>query len=183
MEAVQLEQNRRTQADLYGQDLRSLFGRLIEALGLTQARLAATIGVSAPMLSQLMSAHRVKIGNPATVQRIHELASLADDVESGRVARGDLVIRLKEVRTSTAILTRSTVDSVAPDGPADAVPAAAVVAAVRDLLRAVASGRELEEVADAIAGAHPGLAEFIRVYGVGRRGEALAHYGRHEHLS
>lgn len=182
MEAAQLERNRRTQAGLYGQDLRGLFGHLVKVLGLTQTQLAITIGVSAPMLSQLMSAHRVKIGNPAVVQRVQVLTSLADDVEAGRVTRDELAVRLDDARTLSGIIARSTTGPAARDGATDAVPAAAVVAAVRHLLRAVASGRELEEVAETLSSGHPGLAELIRVYGVGPHDEAMAHYDRHAHL-
>lgn len=179
METEQLERNRRTQADLYGQDLRSLLGHVIRALGLTQAQLASTIGVSAPMLSQLMSAHRVKIGNPAALQRIHALADLAGEADAGRVGPTELASRLDEVRAFSGNFTRPSTDV---NLPAD-VPAAVVVTAVRNLLRAVASGYELHEVSRALAGDHPGLAELIRVYGVGRHEDALAHFDRYGNLS
>lgn len=179
MDAEQLERNREAQAELYGEALGPLFRRLNAAFGLTQAQLAATIGVSAPMLSQLMSAQRVKIGNPAVIQRIHAISSLAADVSAGRVAADDVARRLDEVRGFSGVLTRTSADA-APAEPKG--EAADVVWAVRSLFRAVASGQELEDVANAIGADHPGLAELIRVYGVGRRDDALAHYARHEHL-
>ena len=168
MEPVQLERNRRTQADLYGQDLRSLFGRLIEALGLTQARLAATIGVSAPMLSQLMSAQRVKIGNPAVLHRLQMLGDLCDDVEQGRLGPATVPQRLEEIAGTAANLARSTQIAALTDP-------AATARVVQDLLRATDSAEELLHAAALLETRHPRIAEVLRVYGAGRTDEAVEH--------
>lgn len=69
--------NRQTQRELYGEPIADIVGRITSALGLTQGRLAEVIGLSAPMLSQLVSARRVKIGNPAVLARLQSLADLA----------------------------------------------------------------------------------------------------------
>lgn len=69
--------NRQTQRELYGEPIADIVGRITSALGLTQGRLAEVIGLSAPMLSQLVSARRVKIGNPAVLGRLQSLADLA----------------------------------------------------------------------------------------------------------
>ena len=61
------EANLAQQRMLYGEPLADTTARVMTALGLTQAKLAQVLQISAPMLSQLISAHRVKIGNPAVV--------------------------------------------------------------------------------------------------------------------
>ena len=76
MDAAQQEATARArelQRNWYGEPLGALFRKLIDDLGLNQARLAGVLGLSAPMLSQLMSGQRAKIGNPAVVQRVQAL--------------------------------------------------------------------------------------------------------------
>lgn len=91
VDAVQQEATARArelQRSWYGEPLGALFRRLIDDLGLNQARLAAVLGLSAPMLSQLMSGQRAKIGNPAVVQRVQALQDLAGQVADGSVSAG-----------------------------------------------------------------------------------------------
>jgi hypothetical protein len=80
-----LVENRERQRELYGAPLGDRVRRLTGALGISQARLARTLGISPAMLSQLVSARRVKIGDPAVLarmlmldQRCHGLRSPAD---------------------------------------------------------------------------------------------------------
>src|SRR4051812_50089730 len=87
MDAAQQEATARArelQRNWYGEPLGALFRKLIDDLGLNQARLAGVLGLSAPMLSQLMSGQRAKIGNPAVVQRVQLLQDLAGQVAGGR---------------------------------------------------------------------------------------------------
>ena len=63
---------------MYGENWADRFGRLLRGYGIPQSRLAAVIGLSAPMISQLISGQRVKISNPAVYGRI---------VRSGGAAR------------------------------------------------------------------------------------------------
>ena len=65
------------QRALYGASLAQLTGDVMASFGLSQAALARILGLSAPMLSQLISGHRVKIGNPAAVHRLQALVALA----------------------------------------------------------------------------------------------------------
>jgi transcriptional regulator with XRE-family HTH domain len=65
--------NRRRQRELYGCPLGDRVRTLTGTLGITQARLAHTLGISPPMLSQLASARRVKIGDPAVLARLQLL--------------------------------------------------------------------------------------------------------------
>ena len=69
--------NRQTQRELYGEPVADIVGRIMSSLGLTQVRLAEVLGLSAPMLSQLIGARRVKIGNPAVLGRLQSLTDLA----------------------------------------------------------------------------------------------------------
>ena len=49
------------QVEIYGESWSNRLSRLLRGYGLSQARLGAVIGLSAPMVSQLMTGHRVKI--------------------------------------------------------------------------------------------------------------------------
>ena len=66
----QLTVNRERQRQLYGAPLGDRVRRLTTGLGISQARLARTLGLSPAMLSQLVSARRVKIGDPAVLARL-----------------------------------------------------------------------------------------------------------------
>lgn len=173
--------NRQEQINLYGEPLGELFSRLGTALGLTQGQLAATIGLSPSMLSQLMSARRIKIGNPAVVQRVHALSVLVDEVRSGAVDPGEIEQRLAEVRSVSGAITRATPAGESTSMARRPAPDDAVQV-IRGLLRAVASGRELLEVAETIRADHPEIAEVLELYGVGRVEDAAAHFARHERL-
>jgi transcriptional regulator with XRE-family HTH domain len=65
--------NRERQRELYGAPLGDRVRRLTSALGISQSRLARTLGISPAMLSQLVSARRVKIGDPAVLARLRLL--------------------------------------------------------------------------------------------------------------
>lgn len=76
-DAATLEKNRRRQRELYGQPLQDRLRALMTLYGISQRRLAEVLGVSAPMLSQLMSARRVKMGNPRSHERMIALEQRA----------------------------------------------------------------------------------------------------------
>jgi carboxylate-amine ligase len=84
------------QTEMYGEPLGERFGRLLVAYGISQARLAAVVGLSAPMLSQLMSGQRAKISNPAVFGRLVRLEELADSVA------GELIASEIEIRSGRA---------------------------------------------------------------------------------
>ena len=176
-----VQRNLEAQVELYGEPLASVFGRLTEGLGLSQAQLARIVGMSPPMLSQLGSGHRVKIGNPAVLRRLESLQVVLDDLRAGRVAKGQLEERLATVRESTPSWTTS--QDLARPRAAEGLDADATGAAtVRGLLRAVASGAELRSAAEVLEQNHPSLAEVLRTYGLGSQDEALAHLRRHRDL-
>ncbi len=158
MESTSLERQR----DLYGAAIGDVLHRVTGTLGLSQAAVARTIGVSAPMLSQLASGRRTTIGNPLAVQRLRALVELAEEVTAG-LAHSEVAVRLEEIRQQ---------DSTTLTGSATRPRAAASTA---ELLRAVASGQEVLRAADLLAADHPALAELIRVHGTGSPEEVRAH--------
>lgn len=91
------------QRALYGNTLAERFGEVMEKYGLSQRALAKVLGVSAPMLSQLIGAKRIKIGNPAVYGRLIMLEA--------RAREADLAAVLAEVELlDPATATHTTTD-------------------------------------------------------------------------
>ena len=150
------------QQELYGAAIGDVLDRITGALGLSQAAVARTIGVSAPMLSQLASGRRTTIGNPLAVQRLRALVELAEEVGTG-LAHSEVARRLDEIRQQ---------DSTTLTG---AGPRPAGEPTTAELLRTVASGQDLVRAAELLAADHPALAELIRVHGLGTAEDVRAH--------
>jgi hypothetical protein len=184
------ESARERQRGWYGEPLGELFRGVMGDLGLNQARLAAVLGLSAPMLSQLMSGRRAKIGNPAVVQRLQGLRELAAAVAEGTVSQDEAARRMAEIRKSAgpgllgASGTYGSGGERSPGEPGEGgrqpVPGRRVVREIQSLLRGCGSAEELLEMADSVAERLPELAEFLRVYGAGRTEEAVAHFEAHQ---
>lgn len=173
MTPEQIARNRAQQAQLYGAPLGDVFGRLVATLRLNQSRLSDVLGVSKPMLSQLMSAQRVKIGNPAVLQRMLVLEELADEVDRAGMDSAELDSRLREVAVTSGTLSRTSQTGARPE-PTNAV------SLIQSLLRATASAEELLSASRELEAKHPGIAELLRVYGTWRTNDAVAHYRRTE---
>ncbi|MFE9459830.1 helix-turn-helix domain-containing protein [Streptomyces californicus] len=169
---------RELQRSWYGEPLGALFRRLIDDLGLNQARLAAVLGLSAPMLSQLMSGQRAKIGNPAVVQRVQALQELSGQVSDGSVSAGEATDRMEEIKKSQggSVLTASGQATSSSGAPT----VRRVVREIQSLLRSVSAAGDIIDAANALAPTHPELAEFLKVYGAGRTADAVAHYEGHQ---
>ena len=130
------------QRQIYGAPLGDIAHHVMDRLGLTQGRLAEALGLSAPMLSQLMSGQRVKIGNPSVVQRLQSLSELAEEAAGlGGEAVAD---RIAGIRGESATISGRRTDT-----------AVAVQA-----LRGAAPAEELRRLA-ALTGA-PALAGLLR---------------------
>lgn len=129
--------NQQTQADLYGAPIADLAATVRAATGLSQTALAAVLGLSAPMLSQLVSGQRIKISNPAAVARMEELMALArgTDLDTATVAAE--VERIAQVQHTLTGMRR-------------AVPAPSDRAAALALLAARAGPGELDRAADVL---------------------------------
>ncbi|WP_225845023.1 helix-turn-helix transcriptional regulator [Streptomyces sp. HPF1205] len=173
------EEARELQRGWYGEPLGELFRRLIADLGLNQSRLAAVLGLSAPMLSQLMSGQRAKIGNPDVAQRLQALQELAGQVADGRIDAVEAAGRMAEIRESTGSSVLSAGMRRVP-GEAGYASAPQVVRGIQTVLRSLAAADEIERAALALAPGHPQLAEFLRVYGAGRTSDAVAHFEAHQ---
>lgn len=114
--------NRQAQRDLYGDTLEARISALTRTYGVSQRRLAQALGISAPMLSQLISARRVKMGNTLAYERMvtletraHEITDpgTAEDVLQ-QVAASDVATTL-QMRTRPAPEHSETLAAVPPD--------------------------------------------------------------------
>jgi predicted XRE-type DNA-binding protein len=147
-----VQRNLALQREWYGEPLGDRVRRLVVAFDVSQANLAEVLGISAPMLSQVMSGRRAKIGNPAVLARLIMLERkvLVPDVAAGK--REALQRALDEVRASKPSVTR---DSLPVDvGRNDRVAITA--------LRRVAEAADLTAAADLLDGKYPDLADLLR---------------------
>lgn len=166
------EANCAAQHELYGEPLADVFHRLMSCFGYTQTTLAQTLGISAPMLSQLMSANRVKIGNPAVVLRLQALQDLAHRMGRGELEQAQVDQALGTIRGITGAWTRT-------ESTGTVVEDKQIVATLRQLLRAVASGQELRSAVELLRAEHPGLANVLESYGLGSVEAATEHLHAH----
>ncbi|WP_406026482.1 DNA-binding protein [Nocardioides sp. NBC_00850] len=164
-----VEENIRQQRELYGEPLGELVRRATAPLGLTQATTAKVLGLSPAMLSHLMTGQRVKIANPIALARLHALIDLG--AEAGGLTTSQINEWLDEIRELSSELTTGSRAAAVEGG-----------AAVRGVLRAVASGRELQQAVDALRDVSPGLAEVLQIYGSGTDEEMRAHFASVRHL-
>lgn len=187
--------NRALQAEWYGEPLGDRIRPLLDRLGMSQSGLAGVLGLSAPMLSQLMSGRRAKISNPAVLHRLMAVEELVADPGFDGMASAEIKRRLDEIRAETPATTsglRRTGHSGAEGGGGDGMSGgrapgghgaagrgpAESARLVQTVLREVASAAEIEAAADLLAERFPDLAEVLRVYGAGRASEAEAHFVR-----
>lgn len=126
------------QIALYGEPLGDRIGRLLAAYRIPQSRLAAVIGLSAPMLSQLAGGHRVKISNPGVYARLLRLEELSRSPALASGAQAVIDAALAQVAGSHPQLTT------------DGMPDAHSVALAH--LAAVATAPELQHAASAVPG-------------------------------
>jgi transcriptional regulator with XRE-family HTH domain len=169
--------NRARQVEWYGEPLHDRFRRLLDQLRLPQSVLADALGLSAPMLSQLMSGQRAKIGNPAALSRLFAIEAMAADPGFSALPAEEVRERLDQVRSRTTS-TPTHLSIPTATHPTPAVRAADPVAGIQSLLRGVASAAEIEDAARLVEARYPDLATMLRVYGNGRTAEARAHYAR-----
>ncbi|WP_229051718.1 helix-turn-helix domain-containing protein [Aeromicrobium sp. Leaf350] len=163
-----VESNRAAQREIYGAPLGDVLGRCREVLGLNQSQLAAVLGISAPMLSQVMSGQRIKIGNPSAVRRLQVMVEVLDDVASGAVGVSDALARIDDAGASGEALT----------GTARRVSARDTAGAVQAVFRGVAAATDHLGAADLLEESHPAIAELLRTYGAGSLDDAVAHLSR-----
>ena len=152
-----VRRNRELQRRFYGEPLGDRLRRLLGALDISQTVLAETLGVSSPMLSQLMSARRVKIGTPAVLGR---LLLLEQRVLAGDAGHGPAAVErlLAEVRASQPRSGPPT----PPTSPTSPTPPTPRAPDPYGLLRTVAGPEELARAADTLDRGFPSLAGLLR---------------------
>ena len=192
--------NRALQTEWYGEPLGDRVRPLLDRLGLSQSGLAGVLGLSAPMLSQLMSGQRAKISNPAVLHRLMAVEEMVASPGFGAMTAAEVKERLEEIGAESAATTSglrmATSERVPSAGRATAGQGAGPgegeggdpsargrgpaesARLVQTVLREVASAAEIEDAAALIAERFPDLAEVLRVYGNGRASEAEAHFVR-----
>ncbi|MGH3432631.1 MAG: XRE family transcriptional regulator [Thermocrispum sp.] len=147
-----IQRNVEWQRQWYGEPLGDRLRRLVVAFDVSQAFLADVLGISAPMLSQVMSGRRAKIGNPAVLAR---LIMLERKVLTPGVASGDpdaIEDAMRDVRESNPTVSRDNV----PVHPGVDEPT--LLAALRD----IAEDENLVEAADRLEDAFPAIADLLR---------------------
>ena len=164
------DEGRAAQAVLYGEPLGDILARCSSALGFNQTRLAGLLGISAPMLSQLINARRVKIGNPTAVHRLQVMHEAVAEIERGELAVDQAVERIKQTGSGSEFFT----------GTARRSRREEVALEIQTLFRQVASASDYFAAADAVDSMSPEIAELLRTYGGGRADEAIAHASRHD---
>jgi len=173
------ERNLKLQLEWYGEPLGERFRRLLTRLELSQAQLAGVLGLSAPMLSQLMSGQRAKISNPTVLSRLLQLEATVNDAGWSALPAAEQARRLDEIRgaqRSTLTVDHATETPAAQ--PATPAPPADPVAAIQSLLRDIASAGDLQGASELLEDQYPDLAEALRILGAGRTQDARAYYAR-----
>lgn len=146
-----VQRNIALQREWYGEPLGDRVRRLVVAFNVSQAYLAEVLGISAPMLSQVMSGRRAKIGNPVVLARMImlERKCLIPEVAAGR--KEALHAALEDVRASRPTVGRDNI-------PVASIADGAALAA----LRANAEGEDLMEAAKRLDEDFPALADLLR---------------------
>jgi transcriptional regulator with XRE-family HTH domain len=154
-----VQRNLALQREWYGEPLGDRVRRLVRAFNVSQAALADALGISAPMLSQVMSGRRAKIGNPSVLARMIMLERkiFIPDVAAGKPE----AIReaLADVRESRPQVGR---DVLKVDGSVEATNA---IAALRNIL----SAEDLRAAAELVDEEYPELADLLRRAGTAQK--------------
>jgi transcriptional regulator with XRE-family HTH domain len=147
-----VQRNLAKQREWYGEPLGDRVRRLVNAFNISQATLADTLGISAPMLSQVMSGRRAKIGNPQVLARMIMLERkvFIPDVAAGKPEA--MLAALADVRDSRPSVGRDVL-------PVDNSPAAHTAIGA---LRTILSPEDLSAAALLVEEEYPELAELLR---------------------
>jgi transcriptional regulator with XRE-family HTH domain len=173
------ERNLKLQLEWYGEPLGERFRRLLTRLELSQAQLAGVLGLSAPMLSQLMSGQRAKISNPTVLSRLLQLEATVNDAGWPALPSAERARRLDEIRgAQRSTLTVDHAAEAPSAQPTTPAPPADPVAAIQSLLRDIASAGDLQGASELLEDRYPDLAEALRILGAGRTQDARAYYAR-----
>ncbi|WP_245644653.1 threonine dehydratase [Nocardioides jensenii] len=108
---------RRQQAELYGDPIDVLAAKAHQLLGLGPADLAEVIGLSVPMLTKLVNAERVGIGNNIAMGRLTRLQEFTAQLISGQASYDEVALTLAQIKASTTPARPSRVTAVAKATP------------------------------------------------------------------
>lgn len=147
-----VQRNIELQKQWYGEPMGDRVRRLVVAFDVSQAYLADVLGISAPMLSQVMSGRRAKIGNPAVLAR---LIMLERKILTPGVASGDQTAieeAMNDVRESNPTVGRD--NFPVRHGIDDRT----LLAAIRD----IAEDENLIEAAELLDENFPSVADLLR---------------------
>ncbi|OYO25283.1 DNA-binding protein [Enemella dayhoffiae] len=164
---AEVSQTRARQIELYGEPLQDVLGRCSRSLHLTQARMSELLGISAPMLSQLINGHRIKIGNPAAAQRLQWMIRIAQQVDQGVTA---LPAALEELHRNAKA---SDVLNAPPSGTARRTRHLATE--IQEVCRQTAAATDFVGAAELVRERYPEIAEFLLIYGAERADRAMRH--------
>jgi transcriptional regulator with XRE-family HTH domain len=147
-----VQRNISLQREWYGEPLGDRVRRLVVAFDVSQAYLAEVLGISAPMLSQVMSGRRAKIGNPVVLARMImlERKCLIPEVAAGH--KDALLAALEDVKDARPTVGR---DNIPVAAVADDRPALAA-------LREIAEDEDLTEAAKRLDDDFPAIADLLR---------------------
>lgn len=152
-----IQRNIELQRQWYGEPLGDRVRRLVVAFDVSQAFLADVLGISAPMLSQVMSGRRAKIGNPAVLAR---LIMLERKILTPGVASGDasaIAAAMDEVRESNPMVGRDNFPV------RQGIDDRSLLAAIRD----IAEDENLVVAAELLDQEYPAIADLLRRAGKG----------------
>ena len=112
-----VQRNIALQREWYGEPLGDRVRRLVVAFDVSQAYLAEVLGISAPMLSQVMSGRRAKIGNPVVLARLIMLERKVLTPEVAAGSKEAIRAALEDVKASRPTVNRDNFPvGVGPDG-------------------------------------------------------------------
>lgn len=154
---------REQQRQLYGAPLNELLQRCAGVLQVNQGQMARLLGVSAPMLSQLINGHRIKLANPAAGVRLVALVQAVEAVSAGELSVAQAMESVAEADSATTFTATG-----------QTAQRRSLAADIQAVFRAVASGEECAAAARLLDADHPEVAELIAVFGVGDEGQAEA---------
>jgi transcriptional regulator with XRE-family HTH domain len=151
-----VQRNIALQREWYGEPLGDRVRRLVVAFDVSQAYLAEVLGISAPMLSQVMSGRRAKIGNPVVLARMImlERKCLIPDVAAGR--KEAMMAALDDVKDARPTVGRDNIPVAALADDRQALAA----------LREIAEDEDLTEAAKRLDEDFPAIADLLRRAGL-----------------
>ncbi|NIJ12843.1 transcriptional regulator with XRE-family HTH domain [Saccharomonospora amisosensis] len=151
-----VQRNIALQREWYGEPLGDRVRRLVVAFDVSQAYLAEVLGISAPMLSQVMSGRRAKIGNPVVLARLIMLERKVLTPEVAAGSKQAIRAALEDVRTARPTVSSDNI----PVGTADDHT---VLAALRE----IAEEENLVQAAERLDAEFPAIADLLRRAGKG----------------